>query len=64
MKTYKLGQQNSLTSNAIRFQPNSGDLWNIRGYNGDRIITDDQHFYVYKAQEERGSLPGLYKLTL
>lgn len=41
----------------------SGPLLEIRGTTGDKMIADDEHFYIYKNQSVKGYNPGLYKLS-
>ena len=42
---------------------NSGDLSYIKGSLGDKIISDDEYFYVYKNQQDKGMHRGIYKIT-
>jgi hypothetical protein len=41
----------------------SGPLLEIRSTCGDKMVADDEHFYVYKNQSVKGYNPGLYKLS-
>ena len=41
----------------------SGDLVYVKGSIGDKMVADEEHFYFYKNQHDRGVHPGLYKVT-
>jgi len=41
----------------------SGPLLEIRSTCGDKMVADDEHFYVYKNASVKGYNPGLYKLS-
>jgi hypothetical protein len=41
----------------------SGHLLELRNSAGDRMIADEDHFYVYKESGVKGFNPGIYKLN-
>ena len=63
LKNFKIGKQNLLTSISIQMLMSSGPLLEIRGTCGDKMIADDEYFYIYKNQSVKGYNPGLYKLS-
>jgi hypothetical protein len=63
LKGFKIGKQNLLTSISIQMLMSSGPLLEIRGTCGDKMISDEECFYIYKNQSFRGYNPGLYKLS-
>jgi hypothetical protein len=54
---------NLLTTTSIKMNLNSGDLSYIKGSLGDKLIADDEYFYVYKNQQDKGMQRGIYKFT-
>jgi hypothetical protein len=63
LKNYKIGQQNLLTSIPIQILMSSGSLLELKNTQGDRMISDEDHFYVYKESGVKGFNPGIYKLS-
>lgn len=63
LKNYKIGQQNLLTSSPIPILMSSGNLLELRNSAGDRMVADDEHFYVYKESGVKGVNAGIYKLS-
>ena len=63
VKNYKVGQQNLLTSSPILILMSSGHLLELRNSAGDRMIADEEHFYVYKESGVKGFNAGIYKLS-
>lgn len=59
---FHIGQQNLLTTIAIKMSLHSGDLIHIKGTLHDKMVADDEYFYFYKNQQDKG-MPGLYKVT-
>jgi len=63
LKNYKIGQQNLLTSSPIPILMSSGPLLELRNSSGDRMIADEESFYVYKESGVKGFNAGIYKLS-
>ena len=62
-KNYKVGQLNLLTSIPIQMLMSSGHLLELRNSEGDRMVADDDYFYIYKKSGAKGFNPGIYKLN-
>lgn len=41
----------------------SGDLVSVKGSQRDKMVADDDHFYFFKNQPDKGMPTGLYKVT-
>jgi len=62
-QSFQIGQQNLLTTIGIKMSLHLGDLVHVKGSIGDKMVADEEHFYVFKNQHDRGVHPGLYKVT-
>jgi hypothetical protein len=62
-QSFQIGQQNLLTTIAIKMSLHSGDLAHVKGSLHDKMVADEEHFFFYKNQYDKGMQPGLYKVT-